>query len=130
MISKILIPVDGSTNSFKALEYGIYIARILEASLIGVHVVDVNLIQGPVLTDISGSVGMPPYDGSGVQPAFEASGGAGRWIGGRSIVKTAPASGSLLLAARIVPPCRSWMIVRTQFNPSPSEPFSWEASFV
>jgi len=63
MISKILIPVDGSTNSFKALEYGIYIARILEASLIGVHVVDVNLIQGPVLTDISGSVGMPPYDG-------------------------------------------------------------------
>ncbi len=31
MISKILIPVDGSTNSFKALEYGIYIVRILDA---------------------------------------------------------------------------------------------------
>jgi nucleotide-binding universal stress UspA family protein len=45
------------------LKYGIYIARKLEASLIGLYVLDVNLIQGPMLTDISGSVGMPPYDG-------------------------------------------------------------------
>jgi nucleotide-binding universal stress UspA family protein len=29
----------------------------------GLHVIDAFLIQGPVLTDISGSVGMPPYDG-------------------------------------------------------------------
>jgi nucleotide-binding universal stress UspA family protein len=63
MIKKILIPTDGSANSFTALEYGIYIARKLGASLIGLYVLDVNLIQGPMLTDISGSVGMPPYDG-------------------------------------------------------------------
>lgn len=63
MIKKILIPTDGSANSFIALEYGIYIARKLGASLIGLYVLDVNLIQGPMLTDISGSVGMPPYDG-------------------------------------------------------------------
>jgi nucleotide-binding universal stress UspA family protein len=63
MIEKILIPTDGSANSFTALEYGIYIARKLDASLIGLYVLDVNLIQGPMLTDISGSVGMPPYDG-------------------------------------------------------------------
>ncbi|HDQ03231.1 MAG TPA: universal stress protein [Deltaproteobacteria bacterium] len=63
MIKKILIPIDGSPNSFTALEYGIYIARKLEASLNGLYVLDVNLIQGPMLTDISGSVGMPPYDG-------------------------------------------------------------------
>ena len=63
MINKILIPTDGSTNSHTALEYGIYIARKLEASLTGLHVIDVNLIQGPLLTDISGSVGMPPYEG-------------------------------------------------------------------
>jgi nucleotide-binding universal stress UspA family protein len=63
MIKNILIPTDGSANSFTALEYGIYIARKLGASLTGLHVLDVNLIQGPMLTDISGSVGMPPYDG-------------------------------------------------------------------
>lgn len=63
MIKKILIPTDGSANSLTALEYGIYIARKLDASLIGLYVLDVNLIQGPMLTDISGSVGMPPYDG-------------------------------------------------------------------
>ena len=60
---KILIPTDGSANSLTALEYGIYIARKLNASLTGLYVLDVNLIQGPMLTDISGSVGMPPYDG-------------------------------------------------------------------
>jgi nucleotide-binding universal stress UspA family protein len=60
---KILIPTDGSANSLTALEYGIYIARKIEASLTGLYVIDVNLIQGPMLTDISGSVGMPPYDG-------------------------------------------------------------------
>ncbi len=63
MINKILIPTDGSANSLTALEYGIYIARKLQASLTGLYVIDVNLIQGPMLTDISGSAGMPPYEG-------------------------------------------------------------------
>jgi len=63
MIKKILLPTDGSANSLKALEYGIYIARKLAASLTGLYVIDLNLIQGPMLTDISGSVGMPPYEG-------------------------------------------------------------------
>ena len=63
MIKKILVPIDGSANSNTALEYGIYIARKMEASLTGLHVIDVNLIQGPILTDISGAVGMPPYEG-------------------------------------------------------------------
>jgi nucleotide-binding universal stress UspA family protein len=63
MINKILIPTDGSANSLTAQEYGIYIARKLDASLTGLYVIDVNLIQGPLLTDISGAVGMPPYEG-------------------------------------------------------------------
>lgn len=58
-IDKILIPTDGSANSLTALDYGIYIARKLAASLTGLYVIDINLIQGPLLTDISGSVGMP-----------------------------------------------------------------------
>jgi nucleotide-binding universal stress UspA family protein len=63
MLKKILIPTDGSVNGAIALEYGIYIAYKLDASLIGLHVLDVQLLQGPLLTDISGAVGMPPCEG-------------------------------------------------------------------
>lgn len=63
MTNKIIIPVDGSANSDVAVEYGIYVALKLNSALIGFHIMDVNLLQGPVLTDISGAVGLPPYDG-------------------------------------------------------------------
>jgi nucleotide-binding universal stress UspA family protein len=63
MIKKILIPTDGSVNSLTAQEYGIYIARKQNSSLTGIYVIDVNLIQGPMLTDISGAAGMPPSEG-------------------------------------------------------------------
>lgn len=63
MINKILVPTDGSPNSLIALDYATYIARKLSVSLTGLYVIDVNLIQGPMLTDVSGSVGMPPYEG-------------------------------------------------------------------
>jgi nucleotide-binding universal stress UspA family protein len=61
MIQNILIPTDGSDYGKTAIAYGIYIARKLDARLIGLHVVDVRLIRGPIFTDISGSVGLPPY---------------------------------------------------------------------
>ena len=63
MTMKMLIPIDGSDNSNIALEYGIYIAPKFDATITGLHVIDVYMIQGPVITDISGAVGMPPYDG-------------------------------------------------------------------
>lgn len=63
MTKKILIPADGSTNSDTAVKYGIYIALKLNAVISGLHVLDVNLLQGPMLTDISGAVGLPPYEG-------------------------------------------------------------------
>lgn len=63
MVQHILIPVDGSPNSSIALDYGLYLAPRFSASLTGLHVIDIYLIQGPVLTDISGALGMPPYDG-------------------------------------------------------------------
>ncbi len=62
MIKTILIPVDGSTNSDIAVDYGIYIAPKLEASLSGLHVIDIYLIQGPMMTDVSATVGMASYD--------------------------------------------------------------------
>jgi nucleotide-binding universal stress UspA family protein len=61
MIEKILIPTDGSHYGEVALKYGIYVARRLNAQITGIHVVDVRLMQGPVFTGISGSIGLPPY---------------------------------------------------------------------
>jgi nucleotide-binding universal stress UspA family protein len=63
MTMKMLIPTDGSDNSNIALQYGIYITPKFDATITGLHVIDVYLIQGPIITDISGAVGMPPYDG-------------------------------------------------------------------
>jgi nucleotide-binding universal stress UspA family protein len=60
-IKKIMVPTDGSDYGKIAIEYGIYIAKRLDAQLTGIHVIDIRLIQGPVFTDISGSVGLPPY---------------------------------------------------------------------
>jgi nucleotide-binding universal stress UspA family protein len=61
MIKTILIPTDGSDYGNTAIDYGVYIAKRLEARLTGLHVVDIRLLQGPVITDISGSIGLPPY---------------------------------------------------------------------
>ena len=58
---KILIPTDGSDYGNIAIEYGIYIAGRLNAQLTALHVMDIRLLQAPVFTDISGSVGLPPY---------------------------------------------------------------------
>lgn len=71
MITNILIPTDGSDYSRTAISYGIFIARKLDAHLIGLHVVDIRLIQGPVCSDISCSVGLPPYQE--FLPAIESS---------------------------------------------------------
>ncbi|MDD5167576.1 MAG: universal stress protein [Syntrophales bacterium] len=59
MVKTILIPTDGSDYGKTAIEYGIYIAKKLDATLKGIHVIDIRLIQGPVITDISGSIGIP-----------------------------------------------------------------------
>jgi nucleotide-binding universal stress UspA family protein len=61
MVKSILIPTDGSDYGKTAIAYGISIARKLDAQLTGLHVVDVRLMQGPIFTDISGSIGLPPY---------------------------------------------------------------------
>ena len=63
MTMKMLICADGSDNSKIALEYGIYIAPKFDAIIAGLHVIDASLIQGPLITDISGAVGVQPYDG-------------------------------------------------------------------
>jgi nucleotide-binding universal stress UspA family protein len=71
MVKNILIPIDGSDYGKTAIAYGIYISPKLGVQLTGLHVVDVRLMQGPVFTDISGSIGLPPYQE--FLPAIESS---------------------------------------------------------
>ncbi len=61
MVKTILTPTDGSEYGKTAIDFGIYIAKKLQAQLIGLHVVDIGLMRGPVFSDISGSIGLPPY---------------------------------------------------------------------
>ena len=60
MIKRILIPTDGSPNSSIALEYGFSLASFFKAEIVGLNVVDIRSLEGPLLSDISGSLGFSP----------------------------------------------------------------------
>lgn len=63
MIKSILVTLDGSEHSQAASQYGIWLAEQLQATAVGMHVVDVVSIEGSgaFLHDVSGSLGFEPY---------------------------------------------------------------------
>jgi len=61
MIKSILIPTDGSTGSQTALDYGLYFATLFRAEITGINVIDIRALEGPFLSDISGSLGFTPF---------------------------------------------------------------------
>ena len=61
MINRILIPTDGSEYGKAALDYGIHLAKKLGAQLTGLYVVDIHLLQPPLIPDISGTMSLPLY---------------------------------------------------------------------
>jgi len=61
MIKKILVPQDGSEYGKSALDWGIWLAKKFDASLVGIHVVDIVSLEGPFLHDLSGSLGFEPF---------------------------------------------------------------------
>jgi nucleotide-binding universal stress UspA family protein len=61
MIKRILVPTDGSELAAIGVRYAIALAKQFNAKLIGLHVVDIKLLEGPVLRDISASLGTAPY---------------------------------------------------------------------
>ena len=61
MIKKILVGIDTSEHSRNAQAYAFYFSRLFDASLIGLHVVDIVSIEGSFFHDISGSLGVEPY---------------------------------------------------------------------
>lgn len=61
MIRRILVPTDGSAYALRGIHYAIGLAKRFRAKLFGLHVVDVKLLEGPFLRDISASLGTAPY---------------------------------------------------------------------
>lgn len=61
MIKKILVCTDGSGHGTVAARYGISLAGKLQASLMGLHVLDSRMLEGPLMADISGWIGAQPY---------------------------------------------------------------------
>jgi nucleotide-binding universal stress UspA family protein len=63
MIKSILVALDGSEHAQAAARYAIWLAEHLQATVIGLHVVDDVSVEGAgsFLHDISGSLGFEPY---------------------------------------------------------------------
>lgn len=61
MIKSILICTDGSDHGNVASDYAIYLAKRMNARLMGLHVLDSRMLEGPLLSDLSGWVGAEPF---------------------------------------------------------------------
>ncbi len=63
MIKSILATLDGSEHSETAAQYALWLAERLQATVVGMHVIDVVSIEGSgaFLHDVSGSLGFEPY---------------------------------------------------------------------
>ncbi len=61
MFRKILVPVDGSEQSMKGLKYAIQWAKDIKGRLTLLHVIDIKLLEGPLLRDVSSILGVTPW---------------------------------------------------------------------
>ena len=61
MIKTILVGTDGSTYGDAACEFALFLSARLKAHLTGLHVLDARMLEGPMLSDISGWVGAQPF---------------------------------------------------------------------
>ncbi len=61
MIKKILVPTDGSDYAMVGVRYAVALASQYDATLHGIHIVDIKLLEGPFLRDISASLGTAPF---------------------------------------------------------------------
>jgi nucleotide-binding universal stress UspA family protein len=76
VIKTMLVALDGSEQARAAGAGAVWLAKHLEATLLGLHVIDIVNIEGSFFHDISGSLGFEPYldFSSKVQEALEARG--------------------------------------------------------
>lgn len=61
MVKRILVPTDGSDVAGVGARFAVALGARLGAKLLGLHVVDIKLLEGPFLRDISASLGTAPY---------------------------------------------------------------------
>ncbi len=61
MVKRILVPTDGSEVAGVGARFAVALGARLGAKLLGLHVVDIKLLEGPFLRDISASLGTAPY---------------------------------------------------------------------
>ncbi len=60
MIQRILVGLDGSDDGEIALQYGTALAKTSQATLHGLHVVDIVQVESPLLHDLAGAIGAAP----------------------------------------------------------------------
>lgn len=61
MFKRILIPTDGSEQAAKSLQYGIGLAKHFKGTIICLYVIDIKLLEGPLLRDIATYLGTTPW---------------------------------------------------------------------
>lgn len=61
MSQRILVPTDGSESAELGVRYAIALAKRLGGSISAIFVVDIKLLEGPFLRDLSASLGTAPY---------------------------------------------------------------------
>jgi nucleotide-binding universal stress UspA family protein len=69
MYKNILLCTDGSPGADVAAEHAVGLARRLGGRITALYVTDVRILEGPLLSDISGALGAQPY--SALLPQFE-----------------------------------------------------------
>lgn len=62
-MSKILVCTDGSQYSQVACQYAAWLARTNAASVVALYVTDLRLFEVPAVADLSGSMGIQPFEG-------------------------------------------------------------------
>lgn len=72
MFTKILVPVDGSEDSWAALAQALEIAKEENSTIYGLFVADVRLIEAPYFTTSSMDLGMPAVAPGSMELALEA----------------------------------------------------------
>jgi len=60
MFKHILVATDGSEHSRSAARYAVSLSQRYQAALKAVYVIDIKLLEGPFLRDISASMGIDP----------------------------------------------------------------------
>lgn len=61
MIGRIIVGLDGSKSSNIASQYAIFLSKKLKKPVLGVHVIDIRLLEGPFLADLAGGLGFATY---------------------------------------------------------------------